>query len=377
MSTRLFTLGVLSLFLAGIFPVSITHAAGRYQDAYTFLASNGAISQADDGNANELLSRAEVLKVLLDSKAETRAKVEKTRAKLSKLPLFVDVSNDEWFAPYAETAYMSLVTTGFPDRTLRAYDPVPAEEAITLVMRAYKVKDQPKDNDEWFVPYVRAALSRNIIADPHSIAVGEAVTRGQFYDMAYRMAVVAQDNLAAFVDTSTGGGIAAGATQGSNAAQASGDPQDIRDYASAHNFAMTIPSLGIKDLIVTHSQDSLSSEGLLSVLQDGVGHLFQYPGNGGKIMIYGHSSGYSWEVSKYTKIFRTVNKLKKDDKVYVTYNGKLYVYSVTGQQTISPKDSSPFSGAGEELILYTCWPPNSIKQRLIVRAVPVDTVAVR
>jgi len=94
-------------------------------------------------------------------------------------------------------------------------------------------------------------------------------------------------------------------------------------------------------------------------------------------MVYGHSSGYSWDVSEFTKIFRQVNRLKKGDRVYVTFNGNLYEYSVTGQQTIASTDAKPFTGEGEELILYTCWPPNSIKKRLIVRAVPVETVAVR
>ncbi len=94
-------------------------------------------------------------------------------------------------------------------------------------------------------------------------------------------------------------------------------------------------------------------------------------------MIYGHSSSYSWDVSKYTKIFTKVNQLKAGDQVYLTYNGTLYVYQVTYQQTIAANDIKPFTGKGEELILFTCWPVGTAKYRLIVHAVPVTQVALR
>jgi LPXTG-site transpeptidase (sortase) family protein len=134
---------------------------------------------------------------------------------------------------------------------------------------------------------------------------------------------------------------------------------------------MSIPALGIDNLFVTHPADPSTSKGLLSVLHNGVGHLFGYPGGGTKILVYGHSSGYPWDVSRFTKIFRTVNQLKAGDRVTVHYQGKDLVYEVTYQEQIKPTDTRPFSGEGEELILYTCWPPDSIATRLIVHAKPV------
>ncbi|MSR87207.1 sortase [Candidatus Peribacteria bacterium] len=379
MRYHLLSLGVLVLFSTGFLPV--TTAAGSYDDAYRFLADAGAIDSSNSSNAPEVISRAELLRVLLDARPDTRARVENARIRLSKLPLFLDVEPSEWYAPYAQAAFTGLVTTGFPDRTLRPNEPVPVEEGITLLMRAFRERTVYIESDtEWFAPFVRAALAKNVVARPRSVMLGQLLTRGQFYDMVYRMSVVERDHLVAFIDHrppapvySPGIAIAAAATQ---QVQPSA-PVDARQYASAQNFAISIPSLGIKDLAVIHPQDAQTSDGLLAPLQHGVGHLFSYPGRGGKIMVYGHSSGYSWDVSKYTKIFRQVNRLRPGDAVYVTYNGTLYVYSVTGQQTISPKDATPFTGQGEELILYTCWPPNSIKQRLIIRASPVETVAVR
>lgn len=116
----------------------------------------------------------------------------------------------------------------------------------------------------------------------------------------------------------------------------------------------------------------------MAPLQHGVGHLFSYPGGGGTILIYGHSSSYAWDVSKYTKIFRQINKLAIGDKVTVNYKGKAYTYQVSHKQSVPANDLSAYKGGrGEELILYTCWPPDSIKERYLVHAVPVSEVAAR
>jgi LPXTG-site transpeptidase (sortase) family protein len=304
--------------------------------------------------------------MLLDTQEGAKA-VEQFSARPSKLALYVDVPVQDDFSPYAEAAFRLGITSGFADRTLRHTSEIPVEEAVAMLMRAYDQPGEPREGDtDWFASLLRGALRKNIVPYPQSMSVGQSISREQFAQMIGRAQVVARENLAAFPEP--GEALIAGAEQGIS--------QSPR-LASNRNFAISIPSLGIQDLIVTHPQDSQTSHGLLAVLQDGVGHLFSYPGRGGKIMIYGHSSGYSWDVSKYTKIFRQVNRLQPGDRVYVTFNGRLFEYAVTGQQTIAPSDATPFSGEGEELILYTCWPPNSIKQRLIVRAAPVDTVALR
>jgi len=140
-----------------------------------------------------------------------------------------------------------------------------------------------------------------------------------------------------------------------------------------------MPDVGITDLAVIHPTDPFSSQGVMAPLQNGVGHLFSFPGGGGKVMIYGHSSGYPWDRSQFTKIFRKINELDPGDRVYVTYDGKMYVYEVTYEESVAASDTSRLTddGRGEELILYTCWPPDSISQRYYVHAVPVETVALR
>jgi LPXTG-site transpeptidase (sortase) family protein len=152
------------------------------------------------------------------------------------------------------------------------------------------------------------------------------------------------------------------------------DPADYPSPADPNDgyFAIGIPSLGINDLKISHPTDVSSQAGLLAPLQSGVGHLFSYPGNGGTVLVYGHSSSYSWDVSEYTKIFRKINALKPGDKVYIAYGGKTYTYQVTFSQTVAATDMSAYQkNNGEELILYTCWPPDDVKQRYLVHAKPV------
>lgn len=146
----------------------------------------------------------------------------------------------------------------------------------------------------------------------------------------------------------------------------------VASPAATSAFTISIPALGISNLTVTHPTNVTSQAGLLAPLQHGVGHLFSYPGNGGTTLIYGHSSSYAWDVSEYTKIFRQINKLNPGDRVVITYGGRIFTYEVTHKQTVDASDMSAYQqNNGERLILYTCWPPDDIKQRYLVHAKPV------
>ncbi len=379
---------------AGFFDVAGT----RYVDAYSYLSSKGAVTGYPDGSGRpyDPLTRAEALKVILSLNPALSARVAWYRQHLSPLSLFLDTDQVSWYAPYLEAGFESDIITGYPDRTFHPAEGLKAEEALALIARSYRQSASSSSvSSDWYAPYVEVAREKNLLSPAENLYAGQDVTRGQFFDMVYRIETVQNQHLAAFVDAtgSAPSSVPVYTPQPQNPtpqpqhpvsqppsqqpvpstppAQPTGNPEYLQ-YLSQKPFAITIPRLGILDLTVTHPGDALSSKGLLSVLKDGVGHLFGYPGGGAKIMIYGHSSGYSWDVSKYTKIFRKVNELRAGALVYVTYNGSLYVYQVTYQQPIVPNDIRPFNGKAEELILFTCWPPDSIKKRLIVHAVPVS-----
>jgi LPXTG-site transpeptidase (sortase) family protein len=262
-------------------------------------------------------------------------------------------------------------------------------------------------SSQWYTTSINAAVEKNLVMHKGSLRLGSAITRGQFFDMVYRLYSSRANNKVVFdgaepapaqrtvptenfeptgiisydtpqqVPVAVSPQVQQSPTPPANVVLA---PKIDHPYASEKYFSISMPSIGVTDLTITHPQDAVSKDGVLSVLKQGVGHLFSYPGGGGKMMVYGHSSGYPWDVSEYTKIFRRINELSPGDKVYVTYAGKLHVYKVTHEQTIIAKDANKAfqdEGVGEELILFTCWPPDSIAQRYLVHAVPVETVALR
>jgi LPXTG-site transpeptidase (sortase) family protein len=388
----------------------------RYADAFAYLVQHDAVDGFADGSGRpgRPITRVEALKAVLSLQASYRDRVAWFTAHLPPLPLYPDLNQYAWYAPYVETAFEEGLITGYPDHTFRPNAPLKAEEGIVLLERAYRQPVAQGAGSDWFAPAAQDAFAKNIVSAHEKIRAGDVLTRGQFFDMLYRFDVVTTKQLTAFaepvwqppvvvpaaavpvpvkpkvvapkpiakvpvVQTPVAPvpavTIPAPVVSQIPTAQAQTAPE--APTVSQKPFAISIPALGIDDLTVTHPTDPTTSEGLLSVLQSGVGHLFSYPGTNGKIMIYGHSSGYPWDVSKYTKIFRTVNKLNVGDRVYLTFRGKLYTYEVSYKEAVPANDMKPFTGQGEELILYTCWPPDSIKQRYLVHATPVSSVAKR
>ena len=381
-----------------------------YSDAFAYLSKENIVHGYPDGSGRpyNTINRAEALKVISLGRSDLQNRATYYTTHMPPIGLFSDVGRTDWFAPYIEAAFEKLVVTGYPDGTFRPGRAVTVEEAITLLMRAHgsdgsggealpSARVQNRAH-EWFTQHVNAAIEKNLVGRYDSLRLGAPITRGQFFEIAYRLHSTEKSGATAFKDPP--GQVA---NAGTAYAPTTNEPRVIQiaqaqnpgatinigqptvstvnhPYASQQFFSVTIPDADIYDLTITHPADPFSSEGILAPLHDGVGHLFSYPGAGaGKIMIYGHSSGYPWDTSQYTKIFRQVNKLEAGHRIYITYDGKLYVYEVTFEEAIDANDTSRFqdAGTGEELILYTCWPPDSIKQRYLVHALPVETVALR
>jgi LPXTG-site transpeptidase (sortase) family protein len=393
-------------------------AGTPYRDAFAYLAQEGIVQGYADGSARpyNAINRAEALKVVVSARADLSRRASYFTNHMPPVGLFSDISQSAWFGPHLEAAFEKQVVTGYPDGTFRPGNAVTVEEAIALLLRSYgisgtageaRVSDRIENRSkQWFTPVINGAIQRNLVGRYDKLRLDTPITRGQFFEIAYRLHSITAEDLTAFRDpaaqvaanTATastgtaaprviqvnqGGGSSINFNVGQPTNQPSvGGPSPStinHPYASQQFFAVTIPDAGIFDLTITHPDDPFSSAGVLAPLQNGVGHLFGYPGGGGKVMVYGHSSGYPWDTSEYTKIFRQVNQLEAGDRIYLTYDGKLHVYEVTFEETVPAGDTSRFNdaGGGEELILYTCWPPDSIQQRYLVHALPVETVAAR
>lgn len=402
-----------------------------YSDAFAYLKTHQIVQGYADGLARPgyPLNRVEALKVILEAEGSFADRIAFYKAKTPSLPLFTDVDQTQWYTAYLESGFEKGVITGYPDGSFRPGQLLRTEEAITMLMRTFGMENQAQTallsnyienrQGEWFTPSINASIDKNLIMNKGKLRLGAAITRGQFFDIVYRLHSITATGGTTFAGREPGSvtpvtATTPSSTHGTGVAtydssdqpapapvassssrvsegvvqfQTPSVPENVQlapridhPHASEKYFAISMPSLGIEELTITHPTDAVTKKGVLSVLQQGVGHLFSYPGGEGKIMIYGHSSGYPWDVSQYTKIFRRINELEIGDRVYVTYAGKLHIYEVSREQTINAKDANKAfldEGVGEELILFTCWPPDSIAQRYLVHAVPVETVALQ
>ncbi len=282
------------------------------------------------------VTRAEAVYRLVESDQRLRERAAEYRSHMPPLPLFHDVPQWDALAPFLEVAFEEGIISGNRERLFHPLDALRTEEAQSM-MRKLRGGGEPEQGGG-VIFFVQPIPRENFLALLHGGPVLGASS------------VASVPSVSSFAPPSPL------------------YPPDL--------FAITLPSLGIDRLTVTHPKDPTTHAGIIEPLKRGVGHLFGFPGEGGKVMIYGHSSGYPWDVSAYTRIFRGVNRLAVGDPVAIAYQGQRFTYQVTAQQRIEAGDLRPFQEdfGGEELILYTCWPPDSTSERLLVRAKPVDTL---
>lgn len=299
------------------------------------------------------------------------------------LPLAWDIDQRSWYAPYAEVAFEQGVLELSNRGAFRPSDALTYAEAVAMRARSLQVVASPASADAVLVPTAVSLLTQAGVRVPVGYEESAAISRDDFLQLLAPPAVspsadvgIAQPApvvLQAVTDVREQSpfAVASAPVQALTAQQ-----QEYLQFASRETFAITMPTLGIRDLRITHPQDPTTNEGVLAPLEVGVGHLFSYPGSQSTVLLYGHSSNWPWDVSGFARIFRQINQLAIGDRLYVTYNGKLYVYAVTSKETIPATDFSSLrsNGDGEQLILYTCWPPDDISERYIVRAAPVDVI---
>lgn len=92
----------------------------------------------------------------------------------------------------------------------------------------------------------------------------------------------------------------------------------------------------------------------------------------GRSFLFAHSSANFYEASRYNSIFYLVNKLEDGDIFYITYDGQLYEYKMTGREYVLRENTdlmySKTDNPHKELFLMTCWPPGTTLKRLIIKS---------
>lgn len=337
--------------------------------------------------STEPVTRAEAVALLLNADSRNLDLVRAIASRMPPMSLFKDIDQKQWYAPYMEVAFQTGLVSGTAEQLFRPNDKLTHEEAVALASRYKQLHATGSyihiktEQGNALNKLISEAFTNNIDM-PFPVRPGQVIARADLNAMFASAGVLQPETIViaripVTTDFSYVAQVAPIVTQqttdqGPLLADLLSPPPPEAQSDSTY-FAISMPSIGVKDLKITHPDD-LSHNGLLAPLQTGVGHLFSYPGQNGKILVYGHSSSYPWDTSEFTKIFRQINKLTVGDKVYINYHGTLYVYQVTFKQTVDAKDTSAYNQEGkEELILYTCWPPDSVKQRYLVHANLVET----
>jgi len=140
------------------------------------------------------------------------------------------------------------------------------------------------------------------------------------------------------------------------------------------SFSIVIPKIGANAKVQSNI-DAADQNVYLDALNKGVAHTLgtAFPGEGGHIFLFAHSTDYFWNVSSYNAIFYLLYKLEKNDEVNLFYKGQRYVYRVIGQEVVDPSQVQYLTRKTnrEFLTLQTCWPPGTTLKRLLVFAVRV------
>jgi sortase A len=138
------------------------------------------------------------------------------------------------------------------------------------------------------------------------------------------------------------------------------------------NFSIIIPKIGANAKVLPNI-DAANEKVYLDALSKGVAHTLgtAFPGEGGHIFLFAHSTDYFWNVGSYNAIFYLLYKLTKNDEVDLFYQGQRYVYRVIGTEIVDPSQVQYLTRKTnrEFLTLQTCWPPGTTLKRLLIFAV--------
>jgi len=140
-------------------------------------------------------------------------------------------------------------------------------------------------------------------------------------------------------------------------------------------FGLVISKLNINVKVFPNVNANNPKE-YLPLLAKGVAHAkgSLLPGQEGNVFIFAHSTDTPLNASRYNAVFYLLNKLEKDDEVFVYYQQEKHSYKVLEKKIISPENLNDYLKTlkGKILTLQTCYPPGTTLKRLLVIAQEID-----
>lgn len=153
----------------------------------------------------------------------------------------------------------------------------------------------------------------------------------------------------------------------------------IVEPSSTNNVAaepkIIIPKIGV-EVPVIYDEPKVDEASYQKALERGVVRLGNTanPGTKGNVVIGGHSSNNVFNAGKYKYVFVNLKRLNIGDIFYLNYGGKRYTYKITvAKKIITPKETSVLNQTEKPMVtLFTCDPPGTNVNRLIVQAEQID-----
>lgn len=129
-------------------------------------------------------------------------------------------------------------------------------------------------------------------------------------------------------------------------------------------YLMSIPSIDIKDAIVSTSDTNLAQ------------HMVNFTGTAvppqnGNAVVFGHSTlPQLYDPKNYKTILANAYKIKNGDEIFVKFDKVTYKYKVISITVVDPSDTSVLEQDTRDsfLTLITCTPPGTVWKRLIIKS---------
>lgn len=136
-------------------------------------------------------------------------------------------------------------------------------------------------------------------------------------------------------------------------------------------FSIVVPKIGANAPILANV-DAANEAEYLEALKKGVAHTkgTAFPGEGGHMFFFAHSTDYIWNVGSYNAVFYLLYKLEPGDEINLFYKGERFVYIVRQKEIVNPDQVEYITRKTDKefITLQTCWPPGTTLQRQLVFA---------
>lgn len=147
--------------------------------------------------------------------------------------------------------------------------------------------------------------------------------------------------------------------------------KDTKEVFVDPNFGIYIPKIKSNSKVVK-DVDPFNEKEYINALQTGVAHAkgTSKPDKQGNVFLFAHSAVNFYERNKYDVYFYLLNELKKDDEIFLSYNGVIYRYKVNEVKIVNREEVKYLSKYSEHdtLTLMTCYPAGTDWRRTIVIA---------